>query len=116
MGLITLAEFGSGIGVMVLDVGLGSLQAAVIPDALRSRVWGTILFVNWGLRPLGALGGGFLAAAVGLRPTMWVAVIGSMAGVLWLLPSPLAEVRDVSEEGGLAVTRPRVPAPVVVES
>ncbi len=116
MALLTLAEFGSGIGVMVLEVGLGSLQAALIPDGLRSRVWGTILFVNWGIRPLGALGGGFLAAAVGLRPTMWIAVIGGLAGVLWLLPSPIAKVRDVSEEGGLVVTRPRVPAPAVVES
>ncbi|MBN9622276.1 MAG: MFS transporter, partial [Actinobacteria bacterium] len=84
--LLTAAEFGSGVGVMILEVGLASLQAAVIPDALLSRVWGAILFVNWGIRPLGALGGGLLAASIGLRPTMWIAAIGGIAGVLWLLP------------------------------
>jgi MFS family permease len=99
MALLTVAEFGSGVGVMVLDVGLGSLQAAVIPDQLRSRVWGAILFVNWGVRPLGALGGGFLASSIGIRPTMWIAAIGGVAGVLWLLPSRMSEVRDVSDDG-----------------
>ncbi|MBS1844424.1 MAG: MFS transporter, partial [Actinobacteria bacterium] len=37
MLLLTAAEFFSGIGVMILDVGLYSLQAAIIPDELRSR-------------------------------------------------------------------------------
>jgi MFS family permease len=99
MLLLTAAEFGSGVGVMILDVGLGSVQAAVIPDQLRSRVWGAILFVNWGVRPLGALAGGLLATSIGIRPTMWIAAIGGMAGVLWLLPSRMRDVRDVSDEG-----------------
>jgi MFS family permease len=99
MGLLTLAEFFSGVGVMVLDVGLGSVQAAVIPDQLRSRVWGAILFVNWGIRPIGALGGGLLAGSIGLRPTMWIAAVGGIAGVFWLLPSRMSQVRDVSENG-----------------
>jgi MFS family permease len=105
--LLTVAEFGSGVGVMILEVGLASVQAAVIPDGLRSRVWGAILFVNWGVRPLGALGGGLLAGAIGLRSTMWIAAIGGMAGVLWLLPSRMSKVRDVSEDG-LAVDPPAV--------
>lgn len=116
MVLLTAAEFFSGIGVMILDVGLFSFQAAVIPDQLRSRVWGAILFVNWGIRPIGALGGGLLAAAIGLRPTMWIAAVGGLAGVLWLLPSPMSQVRDVADDGGLAVSAPAperdVPIPV----
>ena len=84
---------------MILEVGLLSVQAAVIPDELRSRVWGAILFVNWGIRPLGALGGGLLAGAIGLRSTMWIAAIGGIAGVLWLLPSGMSKVRGVSEDG-----------------
>ena len=117
--LLTAAEFGSGVGVMILEVGLASMQAAVIPDGLRSRVWGAILFVNWGVRPLGALGGGLLAAEIGLRSTMWIAAIGGIAGVFWLIPSRMSKVRDVSEDG-LAVDPPAVEAedsprvPVVV--
>jgi predicted MFS family arabinose efflux permease len=97
IALLTVAEFASGIGIMVLDVGLGSLQTALIPDALRARVAGAYIFVNWGVRPIGALAGGLLAGAIGLRPTMWIAAAGAIAGVLWLLPSPLARVRQVSD-------------------
>jgi MFS family permease len=103
MALMTAAEFLSGIGVMVLDVDLGSVQAAVIPDQLRSRVWGAILLVNWGIRPIGALGGGLLAGAIGLHATMWVAAAGGIAGVLWLLPSGMSGVRGVSDRGGLTI-------------
>jgi MFS family permease len=111
MVLLTCAEFGSGFGVMLLEVGLFSLQAAVIPDQLRSRAWGAILFVNWGVRPIGALGGGLLAGAIGLRPTMWIAAIGGLAGVLWILPSPMARVRGVGDEGLAAAPGP-APAPL----
>jgi MFS family permease len=118
MALLTAAEFGSGVGVMVLDVGLGSVQAAMIPDQLRSRVWGAILFVNWGVRPLGGLGGGFLASSIGIRSTMWIAASGGVAGVLWLLPSRMKDVRDVSDEGLSLRTRavePEDAPPVPVE-
>jgi predicted MFS family arabinose efflux permease len=115
MVLLTTAEFFSGLGVMILDVGLFSFQAAVIPDQLRSRVWGALLFVNWGIRPIGALGGGLLAGAIGLRPTMWIAAIGGLAGVLWILPSRMSQVRDLSDDG-LAVRSPsserEIPLPV----
>lgn len=99
MVLLTFAEFGSGFGVLTLDISLGSFQAAVIPDPLRSRVWGAILVVNWGVRPVGALAGGLIAAVIGLEATMWIAAIGGIAGVFWLLPSRMSEVEDVSDGG-----------------
>ena len=36
--LLTVAEFLSGVGIMLLDIGLGSVQTALIPDPLRARV------------------------------------------------------------------------------
>jgi predicted MFS family arabinose efflux permease len=99
MVLLTLAEFGSGFGVLVLDISLGSFQAAVIPDQLRSRVWGAILVVNWGVRPIGALAGGLIAGVIGLEATMWIAAVGGIAGVLWLLPSRMSEVKEVTDAG-----------------
>jgi len=99
--LLTVAEFLSGVGIMLLDIGLGSVQTALIPDHLRARVAGAYIFVNWGIRPVGALAGGVLAGAVGLRPTMWIASIGALTAVLWLLPSGLSRVRRVSAHAGL---------------
>jgi predicted MFS family arabinose efflux permease len=93
--LVAVAEFFNGMGVMVLDVGLGSLYAALVPDQLRARVSGAFLLVNYGVRPIGALAGGLLAAAIGLHATMWVTAVGALAGVLWLLPSPMPRLRDL---------------------
>ena len=87
------AEFLSGFGVMVLDISIGSIFAAVIPDAVRSRVSGAFSAINYGTRPLGALLGGLLGSSVGLRPALWVAVIGGVAGAVLLVPSPLPRFR-----------------------
>jgi MFS family permease len=93
LAMLFLAEFGSGFGVMLLDISIGSIFAAVIPDELRSRVTGAFQAVNYGTRPLGALAGGALGTVLGLRPTLWIATVGGLAGFLWLLPSPLPRFR-----------------------
>jgi MFS family permease len=87
------AEFLSGFGVMLLDISIGSIFASVIPDAVRSRVSGAFAAINYGTRPLGALLGGLLGAAAGLRPALWVAVIGGVVGAALLVPSPLPRFR-----------------------
>ena len=93
LALLFAAEFGSGFGVMVLDISAGSIFAAVIPNDLRSRVSGAFQAVNYGTRPVGGLVGGALGALIGLRPTLWIATAGGLAGFLWLLPSPLLSFR-----------------------
>jgi MFS family permease len=97
VGLLFLAEFGSGLGVMMLDISAGAIFAAIIPDRLRSRVSGAYSFVNYGVRPLGSLVGGALGSTIGLRPTLWIGAVGALAGVLWLLPSPIPRLRDLPE-------------------
>lgn len=92
------AEFVSGFGVMLLDIANASLQSAVIPDALRSRVSGAFRTVNYGVRPLGALVGGTLGSTIGLRPTLWIATVGGLLSVLWLLPSPIPRIRELPDE------------------
>jgi predicted MFS family arabinose efflux permease len=97
LALLFLAEFGSGLGVMMLDISSGAIFAALIPDRLRARVSGAYMAVNFGVRPLGSLFGGFLGAAIGLREALWIGTVGALAGVLWLLPSPLRSLRELPE-------------------
>ena len=87
------AEFVSGFGVMMLDISIGAIFAAVIPDSLRSRVTGAFQAVNYGTRPLGALLGGVLGASFGLRPALWVATLGGVAGAMLLLATPVPRFR-----------------------
>jgi MFS family permease len=97
LALLFLAEFGSGLGVMILDISAGAIFAALIPDRLRARVSGAYMTVNYGVRPLGSLVGGALGATIGLRPTLWIATVGALAGVLWMIPSPVPRLRDLPE-------------------
>jgi MFS family permease len=87
------AEFLSGFGVMLLDISIGAIFAAVIPDAVRSRVGGAFSAVNYGTRPVGALFGGFLGTHLGLLPALWIAVAGGIFGAVLLIPSPLPRFR-----------------------
>jgi MFS family permease len=93
LAMLFLAEFGSGLGVMVLDISFGSIFAAVIPDELRARVTGAFQAVNYGTRPIGALAAGAIATLLGLRVTLWLAAGGAMLGVLCLLLSPVPRLR-----------------------
>lgn len=98
LACLFLAELGSGFGVMLLDITVGSLFAAVIPHRLRSRVSGAYTFVNYGIRVLGALAGGLLGSWLGLRPTLWIGAAGALLGVLFLLPSPVPRLRSLPEQ------------------
>jgi MFS family permease len=98
LAMLFAAEFLSGLGVMILDINASAFMTALTPDRLRSRTTGAFNFVNWGIRPLGSLLGGALGSALGLRPALWLSSVAALAGVLWLLPSPIPALRDLPEE------------------
>jgi hypothetical protein len=54
----------------------------------------TIRFVVYGLLPIGALAGGAMGTAIGLRPTLWVAISGEALAGIWLLASPIRRMKD----------------------
>jgi MFS family permease len=87
-------EFLCSVGVMVFDVNQNSLNVLLTPHRMRARVAGAARFFNYGGRPLGALVGGVLGEAIGLRSAMWVGVAGSLLAVLWLLPSPMPSIKE----------------------
>lgn len=95
-GALAATEFLSGFGVMLFDVNLNSLQAAVIPDGMRSRVAGAYSTINYGIRPVGAVVGGLLATRLGLRATLVIAAVGGALSLLWLLPSPIPGIRSLA--------------------
>jgi MFS family permease len=97
VGLLALSEVFSGLGVMLYDVNLNSVMATVIPDGLRSRVYGAYAAVNYGIRPLGALVGGGLGTWLGLRPTLWVAAVGGSLCVVFLALSPVRRTRTLDD-------------------
>ncbi|WP_086666476.1 MFS transporter [Lentzea kentuckyensis] len=82
-------------GIVVYNVGQVSYRQAICPDQLLGRMNASIRWVVWGATPLGALLGGGLGSWIGIVPTLWVSVIGSVLGMVWLLLSPLRSMRDL---------------------
>jgi predicted MFS family arabinose efflux permease len=95
--MLGAAEFFSAVGVMIFDVTAASMHFMRTPDRIRARMSATFKFVNYGIRPIGALLGGVLGTAIGLQSTLWIGVVGALAGVLWLLFSPIPRLRAVAE-------------------
>jgi MFS family permease len=98
LAFLVAAEFLSGLGLMLLDIMAATIGAATVPTPMRARVSGAFMLVNYGVRPVGTTLAGILGSTIGVRPTLWIATVGAVAGVLWLLPSPIRSLRDVPEE------------------
>lgn len=97
LALLFAAEFVAALGVMILDIAVGSVQIAATPVAMLAVVSGFRRTVNYGIRPIGAVLGGTLGAAIGVRPALWIASLGALLGVLWVVFSPLRTMRTLPE-------------------
>jgi len=97
LATLFVMEFFAGLGVMILDINAGAILPARTPDRIRSRVYGAFRFINMGVRPLGALFGGFLGGVIGVRETLFFVTIASLSGLLWLIGSPILKLRDMPE-------------------
>jgi predicted MFS family arabinose efflux permease len=96
--MLGAAEFFCSVGVMILDVNAVSITFLRTPDRIRARTSGTFRFVNYGIRPIGALLGGALGTAIGLQTTLWIGVLGALAGVIFLVFSPIPRLREAPAE------------------
>ena len=86
-----------GFGVTVYNVNQVSFRQRLCPDRLLGRMNATMRFVVWGVLPIGALIGGLLGTAIGLRPTLWIGATGQAVAGVWLLASPMRSMRDFPE-------------------
>ena len=93
--LLFLSEFGSGVGVMILDINASAMLQSRTPDRIRGRSGGAFRFLNMGIRPIGATVGGLLGAAIGVRETLFVVTAAQLLGALWLIGSPVLRLRDM---------------------
>ena len=100
LALLFGSEFGAGLGVMILDINVGAIIYARTPDRIRARAAGAFRFINYGVRPVGALFGGLLGGAIGVREAILVTTIAAIGGVLFLIGSPVLRLRDLPEVSG----------------
>ena len=83
-----------GFSVTMWNVVTISLRQRVVPGHLLGRVNSVYRMLGWGLMPLGALAGGFVAHAAGLRAPYIVAGLLCGLSALAALPILLAATRQ----------------------
>jgi hypothetical protein len=95
--LFPVASFGLSFTAVVYNVFQVSYRQLICPPELLGRMNAAMRWIVWGTLPLGGLIGGVLggAGALGIRPTLWLSVVGSWAAGFWVLFSPLRKMRDV---------------------
>ena len=74
-----------------------SLRQMLVPEHLMGRVNAGIQTLTRGAMPLSALLAGFLATSIGIRLTLLIGVVGVMVAGLWLLCSPVGNIRAFKE-------------------
>ena len=82
---------------VVYNVAQLSYRQAITPARLMGRMNAAVRWIVWGTMPVGALIGGALGTAIGIRPTLWIAFVGSWAAGFWVYFSPLRRMRDVPQ-------------------
>ncbi|MER5884172.1 MFS transporter [Streptomyces sp. NPDC001941] len=92
--MYVLAIAACGAGSTMSTVHVVSLRQAITPDRLLGRVNAGCRFIAWGPLPLGALLGGVLGDAIGLRPTLFVTSLGFLVALLWIVFSPVPKLKD----------------------
>lgn len=87
--VIAAASVVLGCAVFVFDVHSAAMRQAITPDRLQGRAASAMSFLSQGVKPLGALAGGGLGEALGVRGALWFAAAGTVTSVLWTYWSPL---------------------------
>lgn len=97
---LTMAFLLQGLGAGLFFLTHISLRQSVTPESLLARVISTMRFLAVAATPLGALLGGVLGEAIGLRATIaWVAVGGIALSATAILYSPLRQLKEIPEPG-----------------
>jgi len=83
-----------GLSITAWNVVSVSLRQELTPDELRGRVASVARLLAWGTQPLGALAGGAIATALGLRAPFFVAA--AAWGLMLVVAVPIVNNRTIA--------------------
>jgi hypothetical protein len=93
--ILLIGQVGLGIFSPVWGINAGSLQQIVTPDRVLGRVNATQQVALFGINPLGAIAGGWVATVIGLQLTLTIAAAGAGLTALLLALSPIRRLRTM---------------------
>jgi len=106
--VIAGALAGPFFGVM-FNLNQLSLRQAITPERLMGRMNSVVRFMYWGSMPAGSLAGGALATVIGVRPTLFVGIVGGTLAFVPLAATSLMSLHAIPSQ----VDEPRPIGPLV---
>jgi hypothetical protein len=97
MTALVVSQFVGDIFGVVPLILASSLRQTLLPQSLLGRVGATFRTVSGGAAVIGALAGGLLGGAFGLRQTLLFAIAGLLTGPIYGLLSPLRQVKEMPQ-------------------
>ncbi len=95
LALLALAQLVWWGSAVVYNITQVSFRQGLCPPELLGRMNATMRFLVWGTMPLGALLGGALGSAIGVRGTLLVCAIGGCFAFVPTFLSPLRTMREL---------------------
>ena len=93
--MVVAAEFAQWMLIVIYYVTAVSVRQAIAPNRLLGRINATMRFLARGAFPIGSLAGGGLGAHLGVPATLAVAACGLLLAFVWLLLSPVRNLRTM---------------------
>lgn len=109
-GILALVLATAGAFTAVTVIHVVTIRQSVTPDRLLARMNASYRTLGYGVIPIGALLGGVVGDAFGLRTALLVGAIGVALAPAWIIASPVRRIRrleDVLQRG----ERPSDPQP-----
>jgi MFS family permease len=107
--VVFAVSFAAGLGIAAINPILGAVRYERVPEPMLARVQGLSVAFAWAGIPLGALLGGWLADAAGLRWALLGA--GALYLVVTLVPFTHPMWRGLDERPGATPAAAPIPAP-----
>lgn len=84
--LFAVGVSATSFGIVVFNVASATYLQQTIPSAMLGRTGATMTVMSWIFLPVGAVVGGVMGTALGLRATLWICAVGGILAVAWLIP------------------------------
>ena len=97
---LTMAIAGAFIAITVIHVM--TIRQSVTPDRLLARMNASYRTLGYGMVPIGALLGGLIGEALGLRAALLVGAVGIACAPLWVVFSPVPRIQRIDDVAAVA--------------
>ncbi|MER7009385.1 MFS transporter [Dactylosporangium sp. NPDC000555] len=95
--IVGLALFVNGAGLSIYAIQAISVRQAAVSSDVLGRTNAGYRFAVTGAAAIGALIGGALGGWIGLRATMLIGGLGTLAAIWFVVRSPIPQLRDLTE-------------------